>query len=90
MTRTRHGRFWRPQLIDQNTHDRWLSHGEGTLLERVRRRLQELLDAGPAFTLDPAIATVIDDLAGHPRREQGGVTAHERAPGTARGSSGLS
>jgi len=69
MTRTRHRRFWRAQLIDQNTHDRWLSHGEGTLLKRVRRRLRELLDAGPAFTLDPAITSVIDDLAGHPRKE---------------------
>jgi trimethylamine:corrinoid methyltransferase-like protein len=71
MTRMRHRRFWRPDLIDQNTHDRWLSHGGGTLLERVRRRLQELLDAGPAFTLDPATISVIDDLAGHPRNEHG-------------------
>ena len=70
MTRTHHRRFWRPGLIDQNTHDRWLAHGQGTLLERVRRRLQELLAAGPAFTLDPATISVIDDLAGHSRKEQ--------------------
>jgi trimethylamine--corrinoid protein Co-methyltransferase len=71
MTRARHRHFWRPELIDQNTHDRWLAAGQGTLLERVRRRLQELLAAGPAFTLDRATISVIDDLACHPRKEQG-------------------
>ena len=71
MTRTHHRRFWRQALIDQNTHDRWLAHGERTLLERVRRRLRELLDAGPVFTLDPTITAMIDDLACHPRKEQG-------------------
>jgi trimethylamine--corrinoid protein Co-methyltransferase len=71
MTRARHRRFWRAQLIDQNTHERWLALGQGTLLERVRRRLQELLAAGPAFTLDPATTSVIDDLARHPRKEPG-------------------
>jgi trimethylamine--corrinoid protein Co-methyltransferase len=71
MTRANHRRFWRPTSIDQNTHDRWLAQGQGTLLERVRRRLQELLDAGPAFTLDPATISVIDDLASHPRKEPG-------------------
>jgi len=71
MTRTHQRRFWRPALIDQNTHERWLAHGQSTLLERVRRRLQELLAAGPAFTLDAATISVIDDLAGHPRKELG-------------------
>lgn len=71
MTRARHRRFWRPDLIDQNTHERWLAQGQGTLLERVRRRLQELLAAGPAFTLDAATTSVIDVLAGHPRKEHG-------------------
>ena len=71
MTRARHRHFWRPELIDQNTHDRWLAAGQGTLLERVRRRLQELLAAGPAFTLDRATISVIDDLVCHPRKEQG-------------------
>ena len=71
MTRARHRRFWRPDLIDQTTHDRWLSHDGGTLLERVRRRLQELLAAGPAFTLDPATISALDDLASHPRKELG-------------------
>ena len=71
MTRARHRRFWRAHLIDQNTHERWLALGQGTLLERVRRRLQELLAAGPAFTLDPATTSVIDDLARHPRKEPG-------------------
>jgi trimethylamine--corrinoid protein Co-methyltransferase len=71
MTRTHHRRFWRPGLIDQNTHDRWLAGGQGTLLERVRRRLRELLAAGPAFTLDPTTISVIDDLACHPRKEHG-------------------
>ena len=70
MTRARHRRFWRPDLIDQNTHERWLAQGKGTLLERVRRRLQELLAAGPAFTLDPATISALDDLAAHPRKEQ--------------------
>jgi trimethylamine--corrinoid protein Co-methyltransferase len=71
MTRTHHRRFWRPRLIDQNTHDRWLAHDQGTLLERVRRRLRDLLAAGPAFTLDPTTISVIDDLACHPRKEHG-------------------
>ena len=71
MTRARHRSFWRPYLIDQNTHDRWLAQGQGTLLERVRRRLHELLAAGPAFTLDPTTTTAIDDLAGHPQEEPG-------------------
>jgi trimethylamine--corrinoid protein Co-methyltransferase len=71
MTRAGHRRFWRPDLVDQNTHERWLAQGEGTLLERVRRRLQELLDAGPAFALDPATISALDDLASHPRKEFG-------------------
>ena len=66
MTRAGHRRFWRPSLLDQNTHDRWLAHGGGTLLERVRRRLRELLDAGPAFTLDTAASAVLDDLVARP------------------------
>ena len=69
MTRTHQRRFWRPGLIDQNTHERWLVQGEGSLLERVRRRLRELLDAGPAFALDSATTSVLDDLASHPRKE---------------------
>ncbi len=71
MTRTHHRRFWRPGLIDQNTYERWLSQDQGTLLERVRRRLRELLDAGPAFTLEPATISALDDLAAHPRKERG-------------------
>jgi trimethylamine--corrinoid protein Co-methyltransferase len=71
MTRAGHRRFWRPDLVDQNTHERWLAQGEGTLLERVRRRLQELLAAGPAFALDPATISALDDLASHPRKEFG-------------------
>jgi trimethylamine---corrinoid protein Co-methyltransferase len=63
MTRVRHRRFWRPVLIDQNTHDRWLAHGQDTLLARVRRRLRELLDAEPLFTLDGAAAAAVDQLA---------------------------
>jgi len=66
MTRAGHRRFWRPSLLDQNTHDRWLAHGGGTLLERVRHRLRELLDAGPAFTLDTAASAVLDDLVARP------------------------
>jgi len=71
MTRTHHRRFWHAELIDQSTHECWLARGQGTLLERVRRRLQELLAAGPVFTLDPATTSMIDDLACHPRKEQG-------------------
>ena len=71
MTRTHHRSFWRPGTIDQNTHERWLSQDQGTLLERVRRRLRGLLEAGPAFALDPATVSALDDLASHPRKELG-------------------
>jgi trimethylamine--corrinoid protein Co-methyltransferase len=71
MTRAHHRDFWRPALIDQNTHDRWLAHDGRTLLERVRNRLRELLEAGPAFTLDPITTSRLDDLASQPRKEYG-------------------
>jgi trimethylamine--corrinoid protein Co-methyltransferase len=63
MTRTHHRRFWRPALLDQSTHERWAAQGGSTLLERVRGRLREILAAGPAFTLDPDAARVVDRLA---------------------------
>jgi trimethylamine---corrinoid protein Co-methyltransferase len=69
MTRARHRDFWQPGLIDHHSHEQWLSRGEGTLLERTRRRLQDILAAAPAFELDPAAASAIDDLARRPRKE---------------------
>jgi trimethylamine--corrinoid protein Co-methyltransferase len=70
MTRARHRRFWSTDLPDESTRERWLAHDRGTLLERVRRRVRELLDAGPACALDPAVVSVIDDLADRPRKER--------------------
>jgi trimethylamine---corrinoid protein Co-methyltransferase len=69
MTRARHRDFWQPGLIDHNSHEQWLSRGEGTLLERTRRRLQDILAADPALELDPDAASAIDDLARRPRKE---------------------
>jgi trimethylamine--corrinoid protein Co-methyltransferase len=66
MTRARHRDFWRPTLLDQNSHERWLAHGEGTLLERVKRRGRDLLAAGPSFSLEPAVVTELGRLAAAP------------------------
>jgi len=63
MTRTHHRRFWRPALLDQSTHERWVAHDGGTLLERVRGRLAQILAEGPAFTLEREAAGVIDRLS---------------------------
>ena len=67
MTRREHRRYWRPSLIDQNTHERWAAGGRTTLLERVRERLAEILAAEPAFALDAATERALEDLvrAGH-------------------------
>ncbi len=63
MTRTHHRSFWRPSLLDQNTHDRWVAHDGRTLLERVRDRVREILAKEPAFTLDAATIQALDRLA---------------------------
>ena len=64
MTRRNHRRYWRPSLIDQNTHERWAVGGRTTLLERVRARLAEILAAEPAFALDAATERALDELSG--------------------------
>ncbi len=64
MTRRDHRRYWRPSLIDQNTHERWAAGGRTTLLERVRARLAEILAAEPAFALDAATERALDELSG--------------------------
>jgi len=64
MTRREHRRYWRPSLIDQNTHERWAAGGRTTLLERVRERLAEILAAEPAFALDAATGRALDELSG--------------------------
>jgi trimethylamine--corrinoid protein Co-methyltransferase len=64
MTRRQHRRYWRPSLIDQNTHERWVAGGRTTLLERVRERLAEILAAEPAFALDAATGRALDELSG--------------------------
>jgi trimethylamine--corrinoid protein Co-methyltransferase len=66
MTRRSHRRFWKPSLIDQGTHDRWVADDGRTLLERVRARLAEILAAEPAFALDADAARTIERLAGAP------------------------
>ena len=63
MTRRDHRRYWRPSLIDQNTHERWAAGGRTTLLERVRARLAEILAAEPAFALDAATERALDELS---------------------------
>jgi trimethylamine--corrinoid protein Co-methyltransferase len=63
MTRRDHRRYWRPSLIDQNTHERWAAGGHTTLLERVRERLAEILAAEPAFTLGAATELALDELS---------------------------
>jgi trimethylamine--corrinoid protein Co-methyltransferase len=68
MTRARHRDFWQAGLIDQQNHEQWLASGGETLLERTRRRLQELL-AAPPSVLDPGTVAVLDDLARRPRKE---------------------
>jgi len=64
MTRRDHRRYWRPSLIDQNTHERWAGGGRTTLLERVRARLAEILAAEPTFALDAATERALDELSG--------------------------
>ena len=69
MTRARHREFWQAGLLDQQNHEHWLAGGGETLLERTRRRLQELLAAAPPSVLDPETEAVIDGLARRPRKE---------------------
>ena len=64
MTRRHFRDFWRADLLDQSTRDRWSAGGGTSLLERVRARLAEIRAAGPAFTLDDATLRRIDTLAG--------------------------
>ncbi len=65
-TRTHYRRFWQPGLIDQNTHERWLALGGGSLMTRIRDRLRELLAQEPPFALDPAAAARLAELSTTP------------------------
>ena len=62
ITRTHYRQFWQPALIDQNTHERWLALGGGSLMTRIRTRLRELLAQEPPFELDPATAARLAEL----------------------------
>ena len=80
MTRARHRDFWRPSLLDQHTHDRWAAQEAGSLLERVRARLRELLAAPPAFTMDAGAAALLDKItAGARTAEPSATTSRHRS-----------
>jgi len=68
MTRDRHRRFWRGDLTDQQTHERWRAAGARPLLARVRERLSELRAAPAPFVLDPEAAATLDSLVADWRR----------------------
>jgi trimethylamine---corrinoid protein Co-methyltransferase len=72
MTRRHFRDFWRPSLIDQSPYERWSAAGGQTLLERVRRRVAELLAGKPAFTLHAATRGRLEELAMEGARDRCG------------------